>query len=299
MSDADVTAFKELSCEVVIPEVQGLETSVLTVGRHFILSCQGSWDKSFDLVNAQVSLAEVDPLVYKVFKVEARSTQTLDIEMTGYTAGPLNMAGATLKLDAQNYFLTVKKPIEFKSVIEKPENPQETPKPFGFALAQLPWPAIYTFAFFGLLFIGVASVIQNIIFKQKMKRLKSVVQSYESVQTPENQFYKLIRAAEKKDFPLSEIHQAFRIYLLRRFQVAVFDLSPSEVAQAVKINFPKLKDLRRKVYNWLFDLKSLEIKNLTAPLSLQQREQHIQQMYAFVELCEKVEESGGFQKWKS
>lgn len=281
----------DVKCATVIPDVPDLKAQELTVGRHFYLSCQGSYDKSFDFSKTQLITDEQNKYLIKVFKAEARSTDTFEVDMTLYAAGKVQFpdmvisdGSLQLSLGAQNF--------EVVSVLPKPDpkNPEQ-PKPFGFAVGMIHWPMAYFLIFAVFVFVIIAQAVMTALRAQRWKQLAHVVQSFETAQEPDNQFYKTIRDLEKKDYPIDEIERAVKIYILRRFHVPIFNLNLKETVAFIKKRHPQLKEQRRQVYNIV---KDIEILSKEQGLSNEQKTKFIHRFYEFIARCENTQKAGGF-----
>lgn len=283
----------DVKCTTVIPDVPDLKAQELTVGRHFFLNCSGQWDKSFDFTKAQFVTDEHNKFVFKIFKAEARSTDAFDVDMTLYSAGEMKfpdmvISDGTLQISLGPQQFTV------VSVLPPPD-PQkpEPPKPFGYAIGMLHWPMAYTIIFACLLLAVIAQAIYLAARTQRWKQLKAVVDTFESAQTPDNQFYKTIRELEKKDFPISEVEKASKVYILRRFSVPIFNLDLKETVAFIKKRHPQLKEQRRQVYNIV---KDIELLAKEKELTLEQKTKFIKRFYEFIARCENAHRAGGFAK---
>ncbi|AZZ37435.1 hypothetical protein CIK05_11730 [Bdellovibrio sp. qaytius] len=290
----------DLKCTTNIPEVQDLKSQELTVGRHFFLSCEGHFDKTFDFTKAQFLTDEKSKFISKLFKAEARSTESFEVDMTLYTAGKVQfpdmiITDGTLQisLGAQNFEVTSVLPKPDPTKQPKNGEQQEQPKPFGYAVSSLHWPMAYTLIFAALV---LAMVIQAILLaarSQRWKQLTEVVKAYDSAQAADNQFYKTIRELEKKDYPIVEIEKAAKVYILRRFSVPIFNLDLKETISFIKKRHPQLKEQRRQVYNIVKDIELLaKDPNVTTV----QKTKFISRFYEFISKCEATAKAGGFTK---
>lgn len=287
----------DVKCTTNIPDVPDLKAQELTVGRHFFLSCEGNFDKTFDFSKAQFLTDEKSKFITKLFKAEARSTESFDVDMTLYTAGKVQFPDMIIT-DGILQISLGKQAFEVTSVIQKPPPPkngekQEQPKPFGYAISQLHWPMAYTLIFAALLLAVIIQVIMLAARSQRWKRLAEVVKAYDSVHTPENQFYKTIRELEKKDYPVAEIEKAAKVYILRRFNVPIFNLTLSETISFIKKRHPQLKEQRRQVYNIV---KDIEILAKDPKVTTEQKTKFISRFYEFITRCETAAKTGGFTK---
>jgi len=283
----------DVKCTTTIPEVSDLKSQELTVGRHFFLSCEGSWDKSFDFTKAQFLSDDNTKYVFKLFKAEARSTESFEVDMTLYAAGQVQFPDmiisdgtVQISLGQQNFTIA--------SVLPKPDpkNP-EPPKPFGYAISNLHWPMAYTLIFAALILAVLVQAIMLAARSQRWKRLAEVVLAYDSVQAADNQFYKTIREIEKKDYPIVEIEKVAKVYILRRFKVPIFNLELKETISFIKKRHPQLKELRRQVYNIV---KDIELLAKDANVTTEQKTKFISRFYEFINRCEATAKTGGFGK---
>lgn len=289
----------DVKCTTNIPDVPDLKAQKLTVGRHFYLACEGNFDKTFDFTKAQFLTDENSKFISRLFKAEARSTESFDVDMTLYTAGKVQFPDMIItdgkiqiSLGPQNF--------EVVSVLPKPDPAKqqtgekvEPPKPFGYAVSQLHWPMAYTLIFAGLILAVIIQAILLAARTQRWKRLAEVVKAYDSVQTPDNQFYKTIRELEKKDFPIVDVEKAAKTYILRRFSVPIFNLTLSETVAFIKKRHPQLKEQRRQVYNIV---KDIEILAKDPSITTDQKTKFIGRFYEFITRCEAVAKTGGFTK---
>lgn len=281
----------DLNCTTVIPDVPNLKAQQLTVGRHFYLSCQGNWDKSFDFTKAQLISDEQTKYTFKLFKVEARSTDSFEVDLTLYATGQLQFPNMILTDGTLQLSLGPQK-FEVTSVLPAPDpkNP-EPPKPFGFAIGQLHWPMAYTFVFAALVLAIIIQAIAVAARSQRWKRLAALVESFDSALDPDNQFYKVIREIEKKNYPITEIEKASKVYILRRFRVPIFDLNLKETVAFIKKHHPQLKEQRRQVFNIV---KDIELLRQEKDLTTEQKIKFIQRFYEFIAKCENTKKAGGF-----
>lgn len=281
----------DVKCTTVIPDVPDLKAQELTVGRHFYLSCQGNFDKSFDFTKAQFLTDEQTKYVFKLFKAEARGTDLFEVDMTLYAAGKVQFPDMIISDGTLQVSLGPQQ-FEVISVLPKsdPKNP-EPPKPYGFVIGMLHWPMAYTLIFAALLLAVIAQAIYLAARTQRWKQLAAVVSSFESAQEPDNQFYKTVRELEKKDYPISEIEKASKVYILRRFSVPIFNLNLKETVAFIKKRHPQLKELRRQVYNIV---KDIELLAKEKELTTEQKTKFIKRFYEFIARCESAKKAGGF-----
>ncbi len=200
----------EVNCTIQIPEIKGLEKDTLTVGRHFYLNCEGTWDKAFDFSKAFAIVDEKSKNTIKIFKIEARNANTFDVDIILYAAGELKTQnlkisdGATeIDLGAQTF--------KVKSVIEsKTEKP---PEPFGYMVSELNWPWEYTAAIVIFFIAAVGIILASLMNKMKWRGRIERLRQYDSAVSADSQFYKDVRRAEKKDFPIHDLEKSCKTYI--------------------------------------------------------------------------------------
>lgn len=278
----------DLICKIVIPDVPGLEKQELTVGRHFVIQCEGQWDKSFDFAKAQFELKDQEKYVLKLFKAEARDTKTFEIDATTYVAGQIKIQD--MILSDQNLKLNLgTQQFEVKSVLPQPEqNSQqqakpEPPKPFGYAFGSVHWPIVYTLGFFLITLIIILQVLHSALRRKKWNQLKRNIEQFNSAVEPEQQFYKAIRQLEKNNYPVDELSKSSKIYILRKYKTPVFDLSVKECDSFLKKIIPYNSAQRRLIVNMLKDIEHLQKQNED---DLVFKNKFIHKYYNFIEKCE-------------
>lgn len=236
----------DLKCATDLPKVDGLEDGQMTVGRHQILKCDGDWNKAFDFSKADIKLEEKSKVAVKIFKVEARDTSSFEIDFTLYQSGKFQFPNFILTdgtneidLGAQNF--------DVISVI-KPPTDGKPPEPFGpIAPLNLAWPAIYFISLFVVVLTVVAVTFSTVRRRQRYKRLIDGLKQYDSALDPDLQFYRSMRLLEKENYPIAEIEKAFRLYVLRIFQLPVFDLNNGQAIRFMKKRRPQYQKQRAQL----------------------------------------------------
>lgn len=241
----------EVKCSTQIPDVVGLEKETLTVGRHFYLNCEGTWDREFDFSKAFVVLDESTKNTIKVFKIEARNANTFDVDLVLYVAGDIRTTQFKISdgqkeidLGAQNF--------KVKSVL--PQQTEKPPEPYGYVLSQLTWPWQYSAAILVVFLFILASILLTIAYKMKWRGRMDRLKNHDSPLAADSQFYKEIRKAEKNEFPISELERICKVYILRTYRAPIFELSLRQTISFIKRTHPRLKMERRQIYLLLKDI---------------------------------------------
>lgn len=271
-----------LQCERQIPTVSGLKDQEITVGRHVFFTCTGDYDKAFDFSVAKVLANEKDNLKIKIIKAEARSASQFDVDLVFYSATEfmfpdLIITDGNLQLSLGQQNFKVQTVIE-KSLEGKP------PEPFGPVLPlKLSWPVNYSLIIVGVVIAVLVVFIWNIRKRYRYRQLLAKLKDYEATVTPDLQFYKSIRKAELNSFKMSELDNAFRLYILRRYNVPAFDLKNPSLLRFMKKNSPWLKKERLELKKILSDIQSTSDTET-------EKKALIKKMYQFVDSSEALKQ---------
>lgn len=274
----------ELNCQLSIPEVEGLTSNQLTVGRHFYLVCNGEDTGAFDFSRAQLVTDESHKHDFSLIKASKNQ-----FEMVTYMTGEIQ-AGAIRVTDSVNELSLKIQPFKVTSVLPPPEKTAEgtvkPQEPYGYNILNLNWPHAYT-AFFIIVFCAImAAIITQAMRTRRFRRLSQELKDYDSAIAPDSQFYKHIRLLEKKDYPIHDVERQFHIYVIRRYQVPMFGLSASETTRYLKKKWPTLINERRDLKNILSDLKKMTAKENPA-----ETKKYLTKLYQFVDHTEEKMES--------
>lgn len=268
-----------VKCQLEIPPVQGLEPAQLTVGRHALLKCEGDWGKTFDFTKAQIILDEKQPYAIKALKAEARDLSHFDVDITFHQAGQFQWPQLLITDGTQQIDLGAQRFI-VQSVL-KPGPDGKPPEPFGAILPlSLEWPIFYFLVLLSFVAIGVAWSVLYARYRLKMKKLIEGLKKYNSNIDPDLQFYKTIRQLEKQQYPLQDLEKAFSLYVLRTFQVPVFDLTTPQLFRFIKKFRPQAIQIRpalKRIYGEFETLKNDHD-------SFEQRQDLLKRLYRFVDV---------------
>jgi len=289
----------EVRCSQHIPEVSGLPADQLTVGRHFILSCEGTWDRDFDFSKAQFILNEQSQHILKVLKAEVRDINSFDVEATGYVAGQLQIPDLKITDGSKNISLGSQQ-IKIETVLEQPaqqQSPQtaeqgapQKPQPYGYIWSQLTWPWVYSLTALILVLVLLSSALYIFLRGLRWRRIMKSMDQYSSAVAPDIQYYKEIRRLEKKDYPIDAVAHAYKLYIVRSYQVPLFQVSAREATKILKKKWPRLKTERRQIFNSIKDLDLLQQKN-----DFDKRKKMVEQTYRLVDRTEELKAQGVIQ----
>lgn len=274
----------DLNCEKLITKIDGQKEN-LTVGQHVVFQCSGTWDKIFNFKNANVVLNEENKYTVKVLKAEARSVSSFDVDVAFYSAGEFSFTDFILSDGANQIHLGEQK-IKVDSVIEQPKDGKQ-PQSFGPVLPiSLSWPAYYLTGLIGIILIAIGVIGWIMQRRWKYIRLIAKLKDYDGPTSADRQFYKAIRQAEIKGYPLKDVEHAFRFYITRAYQIPALDLRDRGLLSFFKRRNPWLKKERLELKKILEDFRSLE-KLPEAQLE-QEKKSFIQKLYRFVDHAEDV-----------
>ncbi len=279
-----------LQCRIDVPVVNGLKDQEITVGRQFFLKCRGDWDKSFDFNQAKFEFD--DPKLktnYKVLKAAVRDTENFDVGLVSYVAGKSSF---DLLMITDGKFKISLGMLQFEvvSVLPKPEDQKineqgqpEPPKPFGYAVGEISWPYLYIILIFLALLSLVVLLIRQFQIKQKIKSYQSIVASYDSAISPDNQLYKKMRSLEKSDYPLADLEQTVKIYLMRTFQLPFLHLKPAVLYRLMIKKYPRDKKVIKSID---LVLKDLELFMKSSEVTAVQKNKFVNRFYTLMIQCE-------------
>ncbi len=275
----------QVQCRLEIPNVDGLKPGELTVGRHLYLNCAGEYNKSFDFAKSQIKLEESHKFVVKVLKAEARSANSFDLDLAFYVAGQAQFPDLILT-DGSYEISLGQQQFQLQSVLEKTQT-GEPPKPYSFLFPlKLEWPALY----FILLALTIVLFLTGLILRLRQSaryaKLIAGLEEYNSASPADLQFYKSLRQAEKKSYPLADLEMAFKLYVLRVFKVPMFVLNHRQIVKFMKKRKSIFRIERSQVQKLLgeFDEMRLNKKELTEPEKLEL----VNKLYRFVDKTQRT-----------
>jgi hypothetical protein len=266
-----------VDCQIDIPEVSGLESGEMTVGRHLILNCKGSTDLAFDFSKASFK-PEAKNLIH-LFAVDPND-QGFKLDLTIYVTGSVKLADFPLT-DGITEIVLNTPDLNLKSVIKPPEG-GKPPEPFG---PVFPIPINIPLSYY-MVFAGVILLIAIFSFLKAKRlayyrKLKSKLVYYNSPTDPEIQFYRSIRSAEKLNYPVVDLEKAFRLYNLRAYKLPLFDLSNEKVIRYFKRNYPEHKNTRLQLQKLLGEFEELSKDQKNA--NKDEKNELIKKMYRYVD----------------
>lgn len=243
-------------CNVEIPPVEGLEEKLLTVGREFLLVCDGEFPKDFELEKLHFQLSPEQQYQIKLLNFELRSGSKADLKVTAYQTGTIKFKELTLTDGVKQAILG---PLEYTvaSVLppKDPQNSEAPPEAYGAvgpATVQVPmlyW-SILMAVIACLLLLLLTKIYRFIQRRNLLARLKE----YDSAQTPIAQFHQSLRGLQRTnesffggktttpvlEAALTRSRDVFFLYLTRRFQVPAMEWGEKLILRDLKQYHPKM-----------------------------------------------------------
>jgi hypothetical protein len=282
-----------VNCKINIPKIEGLEDQVLTVGRRFILACDGDWDKQFNFTQAHLDGSGLKPEMIHVFQAQAVDLKGFEVDATFYVASKISGQSLTLKDGVLEVPLSMAD-VQIQSVLPTPQSAQsgqsqQPPQPHGFLLSDLALPQIYFFSAAILIVLFCVIFVYSILRRRFWRKLEADLRNYDSPLSPEGQAYRNLRLLDKTGFNVIEFKKLIYLYILRRYQTPIFELkknkSQRRLNSYLKAKWPRLKNQRRQIFHFINDLEALEKLSLEEQVDSSKRV--VRRFYDFVDDSER------------
>jgi hypothetical protein len=270
-----------LNCDINIPEVKGLESQKMTVGRHLIFNCKS--DTSLDSVDVSqltIKSATHDPITYKVFAIQKPTADQVQIEMTFYKAQEIQTTEFVL-FDGTTEHQINASLVKIESVLQ-PSQDGKPPQPFN---SIFPITLSVPMSYYIIILSVVVFTCLYSFFKIKRlnyyRKLKEKLAVHDSPTDPDVQFYRSVRLSEKQSYPLKSLEEAFRLFCLRTYEIPLFDLSDEKAVSYFKHNSPALKAERLQLQKALQEFITLKAQEQN--LEFEDKNEFVKKLYRFVE----------------
>lgn len=245
-----------VQCKVEIPEVQGLTSQELTVGREFLLVCDGEFPKTLKQDQLRFVLQPTEKYQIHLLGFEFRSPTQADLKVTTYKAGQFQFQDLqitdgteTLGLGAVQYVV--------QSVLPQPEQGQPPPKqePYGpIGPASIGTPLLYWAILVGIIVLFLGAIFGRIYRVVQRKNMIARLKEHDAAMSPISQFHQSMRklqrantvffggAASADDIKscVKETEQMLRLFLTRQFQLPAFEWSQRLILKDLKRHHPKV-----------------------------------------------------------
>ncbi len=257
----------DIQCQLEIPKEKGEDTAALTVGKVFVLNCEGPWPESFKADAAELRLDKENQYKLKLLSLQFESPTQAKLLVTSYKTGEHHLKAVQI-VDADHSVVLG----DFSFAVNSVMNPQEPAKeplgpvgPLGLSL-----PIWYPLSILAAVLALVFLVGFRWYLRRQKRKLLEQMRLSEYVQEPLFQFYQTARRLQRgfgffSGQPLQpdeasqfvkEIDQAYKIYLARKFQVPTFAWKERRILSDLRQNFPEFYQVFR-----------LEIRKALAELS--------------------------------
>lgn len=242
-------------CKIQIPPVEGLKEQELTVGREFILVCEGDFPK--DLVTEKLHFVVDAKAKYAIQlrSMEFRSTTEADLKVTSLMAGKIAIPNLQLTDDTQTLDLG-QVAFEVTSVLPPPDPQNQTKQePFGpIGPAQLPVPSLYWALLAGVLILAAVIAGMRIFRAVQRRKMLEELREHDSSLSPLAQFHQGFRKLQRQNkvfFGVTNVppedvlqcvddtYRMLKLYLTRKFQVPALEWSPRLVIKDIRKHHPR------------------------------------------------------------
>lgn len=270
----------EFRCRLDIPEVQGLRSNELTVGREVLLTCDGRWPSGWnEKTPLQAELPAHLNQTFKILRLEKLSDETMQVTFTLYAVGPwkepMILTDGTERVD-----LGVQS-MEVLSVLD-PKEPRD--KPYGlFGPLGLSVPPSWILFGFALVISLVSIAVLELNKRLQRRRLLEFLNRHQSVLSPLQEFHQTMRILKRESSAFTgqstpapevqdailKIHSMVNLFLTRRFLLPVERWSEQAFMRALRrenrgLSAKTLVDLRRLLLEFREARKSTVLKERDA-----------------------------------
>lgn len=242
-------------CKTQIPPVEGLKDQELTVGREFILVCQGDFPKDLAQDKLHFVVEAKNKYAIQLRSLEFRSTTEADLTVTSLVAGKMGFQNLQMTDGTQTLDLG---PVDFEVVsVLPPPDPQNQTKqePFGpIGPASLPVPPLYWALLAGVILLAAAIAGMKIYRVVQRRKMLEDLREHDAAISPLAQFHQSFRRLQRQnkvffgvqDVPLEDVLQTvdqtydmLKLYLTRKFQVPALEWSSRLVVKDIRKHHPR------------------------------------------------------------
>lgn len=242
-----------VQCKVEIPAVEGLQENTLTVGREFILSCEGEFPRDLQAEKMQILLKPEEKYNIHLLNFEFRNPTTADLKVTAYRAGEFQFKDLQVTDGAQTLSLG---PLAYKvaTVIQPPEPKpgEEQPakqEPFGpMGPAPLSVPMLYWAILAGVIGLVILLILTKVYRVIQRRSMLEKLREHDSALSPLSQFHQNLRRLQRKNpvffgvtaqnsdlqEAFEELNKGFLLFLTRQYKVPAMEWNERLVLKDIK-----------------------------------------------------------------
>lgn len=243
-----------VQCKVEIPEVPELTSQELTVGREFLLVCEGEFPKTLKQEELKFILQPAEKYQIHLLSFEFRSPNQADLKVTSYKAGQFQFQNLQITDGTETLELG---PIQYavQSVLPQGEQGQPPPKqePYGpIGPASVSTPLLYWAILAGIVALLLGAVFSRIYRMVQRKNMLARLKEHDAAMSPISQFHQSMRklqrsntvffggAASAEDIKacVKETEQMLRLFLTRQYQLPAFEWSQRLILKDLKKHHP-------------------------------------------------------------
>lgn len=239
-----------VQCKIEIPAVEGLQENTLTVGREFILSCEGEFPRDLQTDKVHVIIPADFKYNLHFLAFEFRNPTTADIKLTAYRAGEFKIPDLQITDGVQTVSLG---PVDyrFESVLPAPQPGEQQAKqePYGpVGPAKLSVPMLYWAILAGAMGLVLLLILTKIYRVVQRRSMLERLREHDSALSPLSQFHQDLRRLQRKNAvyfgvpatagdvqeAFAALHMSFLLFLTRKYRVPAFEWSERLVLKDLK-----------------------------------------------------------------
>lgn len=245
-----------IQCKMEIPAIQGLNDNELTVGREFLLVCEGEFPRTLVQEKLHFVLRPQEKYQIQLLGFEFRTPTQADLKVTAYRAGQSQFQDLQVTDGTEVLSLG---PIQYvvQSVLPKPEpgQPQAKQEPFGpIGPASLGVPMLYWAILAGVVGLAALIFVVRVVRVVQRRSMLARLREHDSALSPMSQFHQSFRRLQRVNTVffggqadpehikqcLDETSAMFRLFLTRKYQVPAFEWNDRLILKDIKKYYPQV-----------------------------------------------------------
>lgn len=245
-----------IQCKMEIPAIQGLNDNELTVGREFLLVCEGEFPRTLVQEKLHFVLRPQEKYQIQLLGFEFRTPTQADLKVTAYRAGQSQFQDLQVTDGTEVLSLG---PIQYvvQSVLPKPEpgQPQAKQEPFGpIGPASLGVPMLYWAILAGVVGLAALIFVVRVVRVVQRRSMLARLREHDSALSPMSQFHQSFRRLQRVNTVffggqadpehikqcLDETSAMFRLFLTRKYQVPALEWNDRLILKDIKKYYPQV-----------------------------------------------------------